>query len=140
VLLLASCDHVAEPLSGNVGFVVDGRQILVEPELWRSFFPGSTPPDGDPLALFVHLRAPDSLALPSGLVATRAWVFDESGFWETELVREQTWCPPNLARYHAYDGPKWGPGIRVDVTVQVVQAGGGTWNVFIPGCVIEMCQ
>ena len=140
MLLLASCDRVTEPPGGRSGFVVDGRQILAEPDLWRSFFPGSTTPDGDPLALYVRLRAPDSLPLPAGLSATRAWVFDESGFWETELVLDQTWSPPNLARYHAYDGPKWGPGIRVDVTVQVVQAGGGTWDVFIPGCVIGMCE
>jgi len=117
--------------------VVDGRQILVEPELYRDFFPGSAAPGGSPLSLYIKLRAADSLPLPQGLLGTRAWVVYSSSAWETGLTQDTTWKPVYRTGFYADGGPKWGPNVAVDVTARVVQTGGGTWDILVPDCLIK---
>jgi hypothetical protein len=130
--------HQAPVPEGQTDLFVDGREVLVVPSLVRDFMP-SVParPDGGPLMLYVRLQSADSLALPSGLSATRAWVVDGSLVWETGLERDPAWTPAYGAGFHAFDGPKWGPNIYVDVTVQVERADRATWFVRVPRCLIE---
>jgi len=92
------------------------------------------------MMLYVRLRSADSLALPSGLGATRAWAVDGSHVWETELQRDPAWTPACSAGFYASYGPRWGPNIYVDVTVRVDREGGSTWYVRIPRCLIEMAM
>ncbi|GEM_PF-1588028 len=137
-LLLCSCSRFSLPPTGQLELVVDGRQIQVEPGLGRDFFPGTAPPGGTPLGLYIHLRATDSLPLPQGLVGTRAWVVYNSAVWETGLTQDTTWKPVYAAGFYAGGGPKWGPNVYVDVTVHMVQTGGGTWDILVPDCLIKM--
>ncbi len=137
-LLPCACHHTPFPPPGQPTLVVDGRQILVEPELWRDFFPGYAPPGGTPLRLGVHLRAADSLSLPRGLTGSHAWVVYQSGVWETDLALDTTWKSTCEARYWASGGPKWGPNVAVDVTVRVIQAAGESWDVLVKACTIKM--
>ncbi len=138
VLLLGSCHQVTEPPLGQLELVVDGRRLDVHPGLTRNFFPGATPPGGDPLVISVRIEAPDSAALPSGLAATAAWVVCGTSVWETRLVPDPTWMPAYAAGFFAKGGPKWDPGLAADVTLRFMRPGGETWHVFIPDCVIQM--
>jgi hypothetical protein len=138
ILLLGSCHHLTEPPLGQLELVVDGRRLDVRPELWRNFFPYATPPDGDPLVVYVRIEAPDSAALPPGLAATASWVVRGGDIWETRLVSDPTWMPAYAAGFYAKGGPKWDPGLTADVTLRFTRPGGETWDVLIPGCVIQM--
>ena len=139
-LLLASCHHVAEPPPGQPELVVDGRQILVEPSLSRDFPWGSR--DGDPLLVYIRLVASDSIALPVGLAATRAWVVCNADVWETGLTEHVAWKSDFHSAYYADGGPKWKltPGLTADVTVRIIQSGGGTWDILIRDCVVASLQ
>ncbi len=136
VLLPTACHHASLPPPGQPTLEVDGREILVEPSIFRNIMPGG-PPGGGPMMLYVHLQAADSLALPSGLVATHAWVVDSPKVWETELERDPSWTPIYVARFYVSNGPKWGIGIYVDVTVRIDREGGTYWYVEVPDCLIE---
>lgn len=138
LLLLPGCSlGDREPPPGQGELVVDGRQILVEPGLTRDFMPGATPPDGDPMVIYVKLWAPDSQPLPPELGANRAWVVNGRAVWETGLKPDSgSWRPPYLTGAYACGGPKWGPDIPVDVTVRVFLPGGETVHVLVPDCVI----
>jgi len=134
-LLPCACHHTSFPPPGQPTLEVDGREILVEPSLVRNIMPGG-PPGGGPMMLHVGLAAADSLRLPSGLNASRAWVVSGSKVWETDLARESGWAPIYKAEFLAYNGPKWGIGIYVDVTVRVDREGGTYWYIEVPDCLI----
>jgi len=97
---------------------------MVEAKLSRIF--SSSP---NTLGLLFGLRALDSLPLPQGLAATHAWVVYDSAVWETDLERDTTGSPADGTWWHAEGCPMWGTNIIVDVTVHVVQAGGGAWDI-----------
>jgi len=142
VLLLTGCNlFVHQPPPGQTELRVDGRQVLVVPSLSRDFMPGSNPPDGSPMAIYVKLWAPDSQPLPPELGANRAWVVNGRAVWETGLVSDTgSWRPPFMTGAYARGGPKWGPDIPVDVTVRVTLPAGKTVHVLVPDCIITRLQ
>ena len=116
--------------------MVDGREILVQSFLWRNFSVLNDP-DGGPLDLMVRLETADTLQLPSGLGVSHAWVVSEYGAWETNLGKDHAGLPDYMASYYVSGGPKWGPDIFVDVTVQVDREDDTTWFVLVPHCLIS---
>jgi hypothetical protein len=108
---------------------IDGREYILETFLWRDFMPVS-PPDGQPLIALIWITAIDSLAFPSTIDANRLWVINDELVWETEFSFEERPDDPN--RIHqlekiARDGPKWGPGIQVEVIVRVTDSQDSTY-------------
>ena len=94
----------------------------VHPEGGRDFQP-ATPPDGKPLIALIRVIAIDLLPFPSTLDANRLWVINGQEVWEKEFSDEEIPTDPN--RKHqlekiARNGPKWGPGIYVDVVVRII--------------------
>ena len=82
-----------------------------------------SPPDGKPLIALVRIIAIDLLPFPSTLDANRLWVINGQEVWQTEFSYEERPTDPN--RKHqlekiARNGPKWGPGIYVDVVVRII--------------------
>jgi hypothetical protein len=101
---------------------VDGRKYILETYLWRDFMPIS-PPDGKPLIALIRVTALDLMPFPATLDADRLWVINGQQVWETEFSNEE--LPENPNRRHqlekiARSGPKWGPGLYVDVVVRIV--------------------
>ena len=110
---------------------IDGREFILETCLWRDFMPLS-PPNGKPLIALIWVTATDSLEFPSSVDANRLWVvFNDEEVWETDFSDEELPEEPNrkhqLARI-ARDGPKWGPGIQVDVVVRIID---GENNIYL---------
>ena len=95
-----------------------GRYIL-ECFLWRDFMPIS-PPNGNPLRAIATLTEIDATPIPESVALDHLWVFNSLAFWSTDFSEDA--MPPvppyQLARI-ARCGPKWEPGILVDVVVSV---------------------
>jgi len=99
---------------------ISNQTFFLETFLWRDFQP-QCPPDGEPLIALIWIIVKDSLDLPSSLDANRLWVIkDKKWVWETNFSNEQTIPWPYKLEKVARNGPKWGPGIYVDVVVMVI--------------------
>jgi hypothetical protein len=142
LLLLAGCGGVGTRLSpavlvspaelARVRAAVDsvtaaGATLRLEALLWRDFMPVA-PPDGEPLRAVLRVSTADSSAFPPGVRADAAWVLNGGAVWATwvEETRPRVAGDPTL-EVSAAGGPKWGPGIEVDVVVRLRDAGGAAW-------------
>lgn len=108
-------------LSAPEQIQIDARFYRLETYLYRDFMP-SSPPDGKPLIALILVTAIDQLPFPEMIDADKLWIINGQEVWETEFSDEERPQDPN--RRHqlekvARDGPKWGPGIYVDVVVRV---------------------
>ena len=137
-LLPCTCHNNPPVPQGQPDLVVDGRQILVEPDLSRFYPDGS--PVGEPLLVYIRLSASDSAPLPVGLAATEAWVASNEDVWETGLTEHAAKKTDYHSAYYAEGGPGWTPGLTADVTVRIIQSGGGTWDVLVRDCVVVAIQ
>lgn len=87
----------------------------LETYLWRDFMPIS-PPDGKPLIAIARLVGTDPI--PSDLKLVHLWVINGDRVWATRFAEEPA-VSGNTIQGVARGGPKWGPGILVDVVVGV---------------------
>jgi hypothetical protein len=115
---------IQELLSAPEQIEIDGREYVLEAYPWRDFMP-ICPPDGEPLIVGVWVTATDLQPFPSSIDANRLWVVNGQQVWETEFDPQEIRLEPY--REHklwkiAGDGPKWGPGIYVDVIVRVIDS------------------
>ncbi len=102
---------------------IDGYTYSVWAYLWRDFQP-ITPPGGKPLTAIVRIVEADSRAIPDGVVIDFLWVVNGAETWATELTNEERpFQPDHIVEKVARNGPKWGPGIEVDVVVSVNMGG-----------------
>ena len=137
VLALAACSGEdttgpttpAELRSAPAAVSVAGQTLVLEAHLWRDFMPVS-PPDGKPLVAVLRVKAQGGGAPSAGVQADRVWVVNGDAVWEATPVEEH----PRGAmgpwlEVVARDGPKWGPGIRVDVIVRLRDAAGRSYLV-----------
>ena len=112
----------AAPLAITVG----GQTLTLVTELWRDFMP-VTPPNGKPLFAVMRVRAANGGALTATFQVDALWIVNGAETWATAVTEENVL--PRGAAYHewvARDGPKWNPGVRVDVIVRVREASGAT--------------
>jgi hypothetical protein len=135
VVILTGCEDEATPLQGCSSLIcelrsapdtlsVSGHRYALWTYLWRDFQPIS-PPDGKPLIALVRLIEVDSLPIPAEVDLDTIWVINDPDIWGSELQDEPSPPRPNyeLERI-ARNGPKWGPGIAVDVVVGVTFGAG----------------
>ena len=115
----------AELRQAPTSVTVGGVTLVLEPYLWRDFQP-SSPPDGEPLIAVLGVRPVGDLAFPDGVRIDAAWVVNGEAVWAARISEQRRMTPPGPLGYEAVarDGPKWGPGITVDVVVQVRDADG----------------
>ena len=103
---------------------VDGATLRLEASLWRDFQPIS-PPDGKPLIAGLRVITVDGAPIPSTLRADSVWIYNGSGVWAASVTEEQLrTAGASFFDVVARNGPKWGPGIEVDVVVQLRDAAG----------------
>jgi hypothetical protein len=102
----------------------EGALLRLSTYLWRDFMP-SAPPDGEPLRAVLRMTTADSSAFPPALHADAAWILNGRDVWATWVRETRQRLPgdPTL-EVSAEGGPKWGPGIEVDVVVRLRDAAG----------------
>ena len=101
--------------------VVDGRRLFLETYLWRDFMPIS-PPDGKPLTAIVYVTAVDAAPLPPAVSVDALWVVHADQVWTSWLQDDPSEPRADRIAKVARQGPKWGPGVYVDVIVRVFDA------------------
>lgn len=102
-----------------------GIVFAVDAELWRDFMPVS-PPDGGPLVAYVEATAVGESAFPGEVTAVYLWVIKDAEVWGVKMGYDPTIPRPAGTRvYVAREGPKWGPGIAVEVVVGFRTTSGG---------------
>ena len=103
---------------------IDGQELMLTAFLWRDFMP-SSPPDRKPLvAIFRPVAAGDG-TVPTSVRIDTAWVVLGNDVWTVPITEER--LPSAQQAYYeavARNGPKWGPGVTVDVIVRIRAAGG----------------
>lgn len=102
----------------------------VQATLSRDFMPFS-PPDGKPLVAGFRIQTVDGSSIPSSVTADSAWVYNGAAVWSTAVVEEEPRSGSEF-RVIARGGPKWGPGIEVDVVVRVIDAEGNRFLLKAP--------
>ena len=105
----------------------EGAALRLSTFLWRDFMP-IAPPDGDSLRAVLRITTADSSAFPPALRADAAWVLNGRDVWATWVRETRQRLPgdPTL-EVGAEGGPKWGPGIEVDVVVRLRDAADRAW-------------
>jgi hypothetical protein len=103
---------------------INGTEYTLETSLWRDFMPIS-PPDGRPLVAVIRVKALGETAISSKIDATRLWVVKGKEIWETEFTNEERPTIGDTLEKIGRDGPKWEPGISVDVVVRIIDLKSG---------------
>jgi hypothetical protein len=120
--------------------VLDGRSLSLSTYLWRDFMPSiPSMTDGKPMIAVIKVATSDKKSFPNGVRIDHAWVLFGEQMWETSDFREQLAGPSNnknsnekwincpdspVCEAVARGGPKWGPGVFVDVVVQLTDREG----------------
>lgn len=97
------------------------NEVILKGYLWRDFMPVS-PADGKPLICVVTLFDVDSVAIAEDLDMNRIYVVHGHMIWMDTPTAAHSY-PEYEQRARIDNGPKWGPGIEVDVVYEVVSDG-----------------
>jgi hypothetical protein len=112
---MAAGDLRAAPLSIDVG----GQQLVLSPYLWRDFQPVA-PADGQPLIAVLRVQASGNAPVSNTIRVDAVWVVFGDEVWATAISEER--APSSTQPFYeavVRNGPKWGPGVNVEVVVRV---------------------
>ena len=97
----------------------EGKTLRLDTDIWRDFMPMS-PPDGKPLVVIARVKTSDGSAVPAAFRATDIWLVHDDDVWSTSAIEERPRQEtPSVYEVVGRDGPKWGPGVDVDVIVRI---------------------
>ncbi|NER31574.1 MAG: hypothetical protein F6J89_29145 [Symploca sp. SIO1C4] len=108
---------------------VQNTKLTLETYLWRDFMPIS-PPDGKPLIAVIRIKAQDSMEFPTSIISDKLWIINGQEIWETEFTNEEQIASnstPSLLEKVARGGPKWEPGVEVDVIIRIIDENNHTY-------------
>jgi hypothetical protein len=94
---------------------IDGREYTLAASAWRDFQPVA-PPDGQPLIAVVRVATAEPIPTPADLSIDHVWVLNGAEQWSAKPAPSAS---PSEAAVRG--GPKWGPGIKVDVVARLKQ-------------------
>jgi hypothetical protein len=116
---------IHELLAAEDTITVDGKSLTLSTYMWRDFMPIS-PPDGKPLIGIAYIDGIDTASLPSTIRADAIWIVYDGQVWRS-LFNDETSNPakPNRLERVFRNGPKWGPGVYLDVIVRLLDGAGG---------------
>jgi hypothetical protein len=133
--------------------VLDGRSLSLSAFPWRDFMPSTlSAPDGSPMMVVVKVSTSDKKPFPSGVRMDRVWVLFGEQVWETSELRAQVKTPPYnkdlwvncsdspVCEATAREGPKWGPGVFVDVVVRLTDKEGRHHLLRVPKQCVKAAQ
>lgn len=106
---------------------INGKTLTLSASLGRDFMPIS-PPDGKPLAGVLTVRTADGSAVSADVRADMVWVVHGADTWSV-VPREERSRSETAPGYEVVvrEGPKWGPGVDVDVIVRLTASNGATY-------------
>lgn len=110
-----------DPPAAPGRIVLAGIPLTLDTYLWRDFMPIS-PPDGRPMTARFRVHSADGSPLPAGLTIESASVYYRHARWLSFPERVVT-NDSTLADAVSRGGPKWGPGVTVDVVITVSLGG-----------------
>lgn len=119
---------------------LEGVAVRLEAFAWRDFMPPS-PPDGKLLIVVMRVKSMNGAVIPATLKVDGLWVVNGDVAWATS-VREEQPRGPDFSVFEAVarDGPKWGPGVTIDVVVRLRGASGQRTLVQVRGQVIQRTE
>ena len=120
----------ASPTSAPERVEIGGREYTLTANAWRDFQPVA-PPNGQPLVVVIKMSPSDMMPLPSDIAVDRVWVLNGKEQWSAAPASGATGLETAVR-----NGPKWGPGIKVDVVARLKQ-GKQTWLVRAAGVDIK---
>jgi hypothetical protein len=120
----------ASPASAPERVEIGGREYSLTANAWRDFQPVA-PPNGQPLIVVVKVSPSDMMPLPNDIAIDHIWVLNGKEQWSAAPEPGATGLETAVR-----NGPKWGPGIKVDVVVRLKQ-GKQTWLVRAAGVDIK---
>ncbi len=89
---------------------------------WRDFQPIS-PPDGQPLIVIGRAVRLDSLPITDSLQIPRVFAVFKNEIWDTKPTGESVpGNPPFALSFVLRGGPKWGPGVNIDIIAVIEEA------------------
>ena len=125
--------------------VLNGKSLSLSTFVWRDFMPVTfRGPDGSPLIVTLKVATSDKQAFPSGVRMERAWVLFGEEIWEATDFRSQLKSPSQdregwihcsnspVCEATIREGPKWGPGVFVDVVVRLIDKEGQHYLIQAP--------
>jgi hypothetical protein len=119
---------------------LNGYESIIASDLSRSFMPNA-PPDGDPLAAAVTFSLISASDFSREVTAVYVWVVNGNEVWkEVMQMQDPNLYPHNEVVWIARDGPKWGPGIQVDVFLGLTIQGRGLQLVKLPSVTIARVE
>jgi hypothetical protein len=124
------CRPAAEsPASAPERVEINGRGYTLTANAWRDFQPVA-PPEGQPLIVAVRVSAEEPIPTPADLKIDHVWVLNGKEQWSAKPDS------PSSSEGAIRGGPRWGPGIKVDVVARLEQ-GKKTWLVRAAGVDIK---
>jgi len=126
-----------DPRAAPTSVGLAGKTLVLSASLWRDFQPIS-PPDGKALAGVLRVSAADGSGVPLSVTADSAWLFMGSQAWQTTPVESglRDGASP-IYELAVRDGPKWGPGVAVDVVVRLRDGSGPSMLLRAAGQLIQ---
>jgi hypothetical protein len=104
---------------------VGGVAITLDPYLWRDFMP-PTPAERSDLRASVTVMTATGRDIPPGLDVVRLYLVNGADAWVTDCSQEGRPSAASEIQCVARGGPRWDPGLEVDVYVKVADAAGTT--------------
>jgi hypothetical protein len=100
--------------------VYNSSKHVIEAELYRNFFPGSSIPTKRPLIAEVSLVNLDSVRISSNLDITKMYIIRDPLIWVSSptYTNSQSISEYKLSKF-SNDGPEWDTKILVDVVVEI---------------------
>jgi len=128
ILILSSCITPTSSLTGTPSDLslatkfaaISGQNYTLATTLWRDGQPIS-PPDGKPLIVVVNIIESNAEIFSTEVRADSLWIISGNQVWSGIFSTEnRSGVPVHIREKIARDGPKWGPGIQVDVVVSLL--------------------
>jgi hypothetical protein len=102
---------------------ISGETYTLETYMWRDFQPIS-PPNGKPLIAIIRVHAVGIVSFPISTIIERLWLMDDLIIVSTGPTEEYM-MDGNTLEMVFRNGPKWEPGISIDVVVKLISGGLG---------------
>jgi hypothetical protein len=128
---------------------VSSTTLRISVYLWRDFqprvslrrdFQPASPPDGQPLIAVVRVRTVAEALLPE-ISAGRIAVIRRGQAWIAPMVEENPYSRgDSRLEVVARNGPRWGPGILVDVILELRDSSGKAHLIRVPDEEIERTE
>jgi hypothetical protein len=134
---------VPPPMSANVlraapdTLSLVGFPSVIATDLYRDFMP-MAPPDGQPLLAIITFSLLSASDFTGNVSASYVWVVNGDEVWGAPLqMQDPSRYPHDEVVLIAQDGPKWGPGIQVNVVLGLMIEGRGLQLVRLPDATIS---